>query len=195
MADRDLWVHAIDLVPAHVQQASKYIRSRKLDGKVSVSCGDFHDLRGHQSCNFDGVYTMETLVHADDPEMVLWNFKRLLKPGRVLVLHEADYRTDTPEFRHIRRLAHCPNVPREGGYRTLLEKVSFAQIDVEDLTDGVLPLWRVFGLLGVVPYAIFRFLGMQHRLVNTMAGVEAYLHWDQGRYISIRAVKPPLSDL
>jgi len=58
------------------------------------------------------------------------------------------------------------------------------------LTDHVLPLWRLFGVIGFVPYGILKVLGLQRRFINLMAGVEVYLHWGQGRYISVRAVKP-----
>ena len=72
----------------------------------------------------------------------------------------------------------------------MLQQTGFTEVDVEDLSDNVLPLWRLFGWLGAVPYEIVRLFGLQHRYTNMMAGVEGYRHWEQGRYISVRAVKP-----
>jgi len=68
--------------------------------------------------------------------------------------------------------------------------VGFKDYSLEDLTDNVLPLWRLFGVLAYLPLQLFRLLGIQDRFINTMAGVESWQHWGEGRYISVRAVKP-----
>ncbi|KAF2158477.1 hypothetical protein M409DRAFT_71626 [Zasmidium cellare ATCC 36951] len=189
MAERGLHVQAIDIIPAHVEQAKKFVEARNVKDKVSVQVGDYHNLKGLESSSFDGIYTMETLVHADDPEKALREFRRLLRPNGVLVIHEADFHTDAVVLADIRRLAHCQRTPAEGGYETLLAEAGFHDVEVHDLTTMVLPLWRFFGILGAIPYAFMRLLGVQHHFVNTMAGVEAYRHWGNGRYVSIRAVK------
>lgn len=43
----------------------------------------------------DGVYTMETLVHATDLDKVLRGFFRILKPGGRLVEHEYETKVST----------------------------------------------------------------------------------------------------
>jgi sterol 24-C-methyltransferase len=133
---------------------------------------------------------METFVHADDPHRVLRNFHRLLKPGGMLLLHEADYHSDAAVLQKILRLAHSENTLKEGAYEDMLRQAGFIDIHLEDLKENVLPLWRLFGTLWAVPYAFVKLFGLQHRFTNVMAGVEAYRHWDAGRYISVRAVKP-----
>ena len=189
MAERGLQVKAIDLTPVHVAEAKRNVEIRGLDGQISVELGDYHDLSTLDDSSFDGIYTMETFVHADDPRKVLQNFRRLLKPGGVLVLHEADFHWDSDVLQRVLCLSHCQNTLKEGSYEEMLEEAGFEETVVEDLTDNVLPLWRLFGILGAVPYDFFRLLGLQHRFTNIMAGVEAYRHWGQGRYISVRAVK------
>lgn len=52
---------------------------------------------------------MEALAHADDPAKVLGNFFRLLKPGGVLVLHEADFSRNSKILQDALRLSHCQN--------------------------------------------------------------------------------------
>ena len=151
--------------------------------------GDYHDLADFDDSSFDGIYTMETFVHADDPQRVLQNFKRLLKPGGVLVLHEADFHSDFPTLQEVLRLSHCQNTLEKGAYEKMLEQVGFKDITVEELTDNVLPLWRLFGILGAVPHDILRLFGLQNHFTNMMAGVEAYRHWGEGRYISVKAIK------
>ncbi|KAI0870119.1 S-adenosyl-L-methionine-dependent methyltransferase, partial [Hypoxylon argillaceum] len=51
---------------------------------------DYHHLETLGDESFDGVYTMETFVHATDPAQVLRGFFRVLKPGGRVVLHEYD---------------------------------------------------------------------------------------------------------
>ncbi|KAI8954650.1 S-adenosyl-L-methionine-dependent methyltransferase [Xylaria longipes] len=96
MARKGLQVTAIDVVERHVRKARK--TTRKLEkkttaggvGSLEVRHMDYHHLDGLDAESFDGVYTMETLVHATDPEMVLRGFFRVLKPGGRIAMHEYD---------------------------------------------------------------------------------------------------------
>lgn len=189
MAERGLTVHGVDLTPLHVRQAQRNTRGRALERQVTISLGDYHDLSDFLDESFDGIYTMETFVHADDPRKVLRNFKRLLKPDGVLVLHEADFHWDSDLLQEVLRLSHCQNTLKEGTYEQLLVEAGFEEITVEDLSEDVLPLGRLSGWLGAVPYELMHLFGVRHRFTNVLAGVEAYRHRDQGRYISVRAVK------
>lgn len=83
MAHRRLLVEGVDLTQTHVQEAQWLIHNRGLEKKVTIRLGDYHDLcdTEYQDGSFDGIYTMETFVHADDPRKVLQNFYRLLRPG------------------------------------------------------------------------------------------------------------------
>ncbi|KAK0920050.1 hypothetical protein LTR91_009564 [Friedmanniomyces endolithicus] len=218
MAHQGLVVEGVDLTARHVCEAQRTIRQNGLEGQVTVRLGDYHDLPSTQYRNgsFDGVYTMETFVHADDPRKVLRNFHRLLRPGGeltpkhgntsgggtrnpdqsplrhvpgVLVLHEADVRWDSEGLNEVLWLSHCQNTLKEGSYKQLLHETGFGEISLEDYSHNVLPLWRLFGVLRAIPYALLRLLGLQARFPNVMAGVETYRHWDQGRYVSVRAVK------
>lgn len=190
MADKHgLHVTGIDVTAVHVRDAQNLIRSRGLQEKVIVQLGDYHDLSSFDDASFGGVYTMETFVHADDTLKVLANFHRILKPNGVLVLHEADFSFDSELLQEVLRLSHCENTLKEGSCEEMLIKTGLKDITVEDLTDRILPLWRLFGILGAVPYDILKVFGLHTRFTNVMAGVEAYRHWGQGRYVSVRAVK------
>lgn len=190
MAEKGLNVQAIDITPHHLADARKNVKSFGLEDKISVDYADYHNLSQFADASFDGIYTMETFVHADDPIKVLGNFKRLLKPGGVLVLHEADFSRNSDKLQDVLRLSHCQNTLKEGGYEELLTKVGFKDFSLEDLTDEVLPMWRLFGVVGYLPYQVFKLLGIQDRFINVMAGVEAWLNWGDGRYISVKALKP-----
>lgn len=190
MAEKGLMVQAIDITPLHLQDARRNVQQRGLEDKVSVSWGDFHDLAEFSNESFDGIYTMETFVHAEDPVKVLQNFFRLLRPGGILVHNEADFNRNSSLLQDVLRLSHCQNTQEQGALTALLQQVGFQDIELEDLSDEVLPLWRLFAVLGYVPYKVLSLLGVHTRYTNLMAGVESYLHWDEGRYISVRAVKP-----
>ncbi|KAK0815875.1 hypothetical protein LTS16_010479 [Friedmanniomyces endolithicus] len=163
MARQGLVVEGVDLTPRHVREAQQLIRRRGLEEQVAVRLGDYHDLPSTQYRNgsFDGV----------------------------LVLHEADLHQSSEALSTVLQLSHCPNTLPQGSYEQLLHETGFGEISLEDYSDNVLPLWRLFGVLGAVPYAVLRLAGAETRFVNVMAGVETYRHWDQGRYISVRAVK------
>ncbi|KAF2006876.1 S-adenosyl-L-methionine-dependent methyltransferase [Amniculicola lignicola CBS 123094] len=190
MAFKGFDVQAIDITPHHLQDARKNVKANGLESKVAVDYGDYHNLTSFAPEPFDGIYTMETFVHADNPEKVLSNFYRLLKPGGVLGLHEADFSRNSEKLQDVLRLSHCQNTLEEGGYERLLSKGGFNEYSIEDLTDEVLPMWRLFGIVGYVPYQIFKVFGIENRFINVMAGVEVWLNWGNGRYISVRAIKP-----
>ncbi|KAF2105782.1 S-adenosyl-L-methionine-dependent methyltransferase [Lophiotrema nucula] len=189
MARKGLSVQAVDITPHHLADAKKNVKKHHLEDKITVDYGDYHDLDALPDASFDGIYTMETFVHADDPAKVLNNFYRLLKPGGVIVFHEADVVRLSEKFHHIMRLSHCQNTLKQGGYEKLIKDAGFINFTLEDLTEEVLPLWRFFGILGYLPYQLFKLLGIQDRFINVMAGVESWMNWGDGRYISVRAVK------
>ena len=76
MAHHGARVIGIDVVSRHIQWAKKEIRLHGREREVSVRMMDYHHLDGFEDETFDGVYTMETLVHATAPETVLSEFFR-----------------------------------------------------------------------------------------------------------------------
>lgn len=104
-------------------------------------------------------------------------------------MHEGEFHWDSPTLQTVLRLSHCENTLKQGSYTEFLTRTGFNEITVEDLSDNVLPLWRLFAVLGGGPYAVLKLLGLHERFTNLMAGVETYRHWDQGRHISVRATK------
>lgn len=87
-------IRGVDVVQRHVTRAQDTVRAAGLDNQITVSRGDFHHLEGFADNSFDGVYTMETVVHATDPRTVLQGFYRILRPGGHLAMHEYAHLTD-----------------------------------------------------------------------------------------------------
>ncbi|KAK5328271.1 hypothetical protein LTR98_011810, partial [Exophiala xenobiotica] len=67
MIEKGLTVEAIDITPLHVEDAKRNLRARGLESNISVRLADYHNLTDFSDGSFDGIYTMETFVHADDP--------------------------------------------------------------------------------------------------------------------------------
>ena len=81
LARKRLRVCGIDIVDRHLKWARENVKKAKLEHVVDIRKVDYHYLESFASETFDGVYTMETFVHATDPAHVLREFFRVLKPG------------------------------------------------------------------------------------------------------------------
>lgn len=201
MAHRGLKVTGIDVIDHHIVKACRNIKRAKLpEGQVSVRKADYHNLDFIADESFDGVYTMETLVHATDLEKVLRGFFRILKPGGRLV--EKEYETinvnsaqDTgtlaDDVASVVALSAMPlDLMKEGNLKEKLELTGFVDVQVEDYSENVRPMLRLFFCLAIVPYTIFKLLGVEKYFVNTMAGAGGLLGQKHWRYISVKATKP-----
>lgn len=206
MARQGLRVEAIDVVQHHVVKARRNVQADGLQKAVNVNLMDYHHLENFADASFDGVYTMETLVHATDPERVLSQFYRLMKPGGHIAMHEYDH---IPEDRipqeginprrvksteRVNRLAAMPGNQKfeYGVLKTMLENQGFEDVVLKDITDHLTPLIMLFFVVAYVPWMLIQFLGLEHRFVNTEAGVWGYWAHKRrySRYVVLTAKKP-----
>ena len=205
LARKGLRVHGIDVVSNHVQWAQQEIRANGLEGKVTVRLMDYHHLDGLPDASFSGVYTMETLVHATDPERALGEFFRVMKPGGSLALYEYDHvdfdavpkgmEKDLMEsMEQVNSRASMPanKMFSPGALQSMLERQGFQDVVIEDLSENVRPMARLFFLVGYIPYLIICLLGLQAWFVNTQAGVQGYRVFKKRlwRYVAVTAKKP-----
>ncbi|KAH6680051.1 S-adenosyl-L-methionine-dependent methyltransferase [Plectosphaerella plurivora] len=205
-----LRVRAIDIVDHHVVKARRNIAAAEASGsispgQISVAKMDYHHLEAIGDASLDGVYTMETLVHATNPAAVLAGFMRALRPGGRIALFEYDHDLDgaaadasgvagwmVRDMRRVNELAAMPThqKARPGFFRDLLKEAGFEQVVVRDYTDNVRPMLRLFYYFAIVPYLIVRLLGLERYFANTMAGVLGYAAGKHCRYVAISARKP-----
>ena len=203
LARKRLSVQGIDVVSKHLKWARQGIRANGLDKDVTVRLMDYQHLDGLADASFDGVYTMETLVHAMYPERALAEFFRVMKPGGSLALYEYDhpdfFSKDIPEdlrnsMIQVNTRASMPAnvVFVQGELQLMLERQGFRDVVVQDLTENIKPMARLFFLVGYIPYLIICFLGLQAWFVNTQAGVQGYrvLRRRLWRYVAVTARKP-----
>lgn len=119
---------------------------------IDLANADYHNLPFADN-TFDGVYTMETLVHAYDHKRVLGEFKRVLKPGGKLALFEYTIPPlDTVPNKgiRIRDLAErvientgMTSLPHftHGSFPKTLEEAGFQNAEAVDVSKNVYPSW------------------------------------------------------
>ena len=205
LARKGLRVHGIDVTSNHVRWAQQEIQANRLEKEVTVRLMDYHHLDGLPDASFNGVYTMETLVHATDPEKALGEFFRVLKPGGSIALYEYDHpdfdvvSKDIPRdlvdsMEQINNRASMPanQMFLQGVLQRMLERKGFRDVVVEDLSENVKPMARLFFLVAYIPYLVICILGLQAWFVNTQAGVDGYrvLRKRLWRYVAVTAKKP-----
>ncbi|KAI8962686.1 S-adenosyl-L-methionine-dependent methyltransferase [Daldinia sp. FL1419] len=195
-----LHVDAIDVVDHHVTKAQRNVdRSGLPKGVVRVRKMDYHNLDTFAADSFDGLYTMETFVHATDPEAVLAGFYRILRPGGRLVQFEYDHNSldSAPQdisdsMVKVNKYAAMPTnaISHPGVFRQMLEDAGFEDIIVRDFSDNIRPMTRLFFLLAIVPYFFIRMLKLERYFINTVAGVQSYKGGGHWHYVAISATKP-----
>ncbi|ADP80193.1 Methyltransferase type 11 [Pseudofrankia inefficax] len=190
-ADFGLDITGIDILDFNLVEARRRSERAGLANRTRFIECDYHDLSRFEDGEFDGVYTMETFVHAADAERALAEFHRVLRPGGRLVMFEY---SRTPNecllpaaraaFDAVCELGAMPAWHRlnHGDLENLLESASFKVESVEDVTARMLPMLRLFAVLGRFPYALARRLGKTEKAVNAMSGVEMWKHQEAWRY-------------
>lgn len=173
-------------------------RSGLPGGQVAARRADYHHLDWIPDESLDGVYTMETLVHATDLKKVLSGFYRILKPGGRLVEHEYETRVTSAEetgklASHVEYVVKHSAMPLDlmapGRLRRALEEVGFVDIDIVDYSENVRPMLRLFFWMAIVPYFIVKLLRLDRFFINTIAGVGGLVGQEHWKYISVSARK------
>lgn len=199
LAQRGLRVQGIDVLDRSIKQAKRNVKARGLEAAITIRKMDYHHLDGFEDDTFDGVYTMETFVHATEPEAAIREFFRVLKPGGSIAFYEYDHvnlNTAPPQLKDamekINKYASMPSNAMfdNGVHQRILEDAGFEDVVVEDMSTNVMPMLRLFFVLAYVPYLLVRLLRLQAWFVNTVAGVEAYRGRDFCRYVAVSAKKP-----
>ena len=201
MARKGLLVDGIEVVSYRVDKAKKYVQAAGLQNRITIQLMDYHNLAGMANSSYDGVLTVETLVHANNPEQVLAEFFRVLKPGGSLALQEYDHPDWTKhaspfEQKTIRNIVKYSSMAsfeifETGVLERMLEDAGFVDVKAHDLSLNILPLLRLFWLVAYIPFWIITWLGLQAHFVNASAGVAGYRGYGRlWRYVAISARKP-----
>jgi cyclopropane fatty-acyl-phospholipid synthase-like methyltransferase len=202
MAQQGLHVTAIDVVPRHIKLTEKtkarLAQNKDAKGTIEVKLMDYHHLEPLGEGNtFDGVYTIEALVHAADPLAVLAGFLRQLRPGGRIVMHEYEQNIPEADKEAMKIVNDGFSMPmhessRPGVMAEMLERVGFSNVETRDLSQNVRPMTRMNYAISIVPYAMLKPLGLAKHSLNAVAGVQLHRNLRRGdwKYIQICATKP-----
>lgn len=188
----DLKVVGIDLIPERLEEASRFTKAHHVSEKVQLMTGNYCTLPLADSC-VSGIYTIETLVHADPLEAALGEFWRVLKPGGRLVLFEYS----VPESKTVSPLSRWMAdaiVKRTGmaslerfthdAFPGILQNAYFENIKVQDISRNVWPTWRWMFL-----YAIRNLPRLLHKAAMAHTNLAAsFLLWPYRHQLGYKVV-------
>jgi ubiquinone/menaquinone biosynthesis C-methylase UbiE len=203
LAGRYGWrIVGIDLLERNAAIAVRNARRAGVADRVEVFTGSYLDI-GLPANSVDGAYTMETLVHSPDSAATLAGLYRVLKPGGRLVCAEYTIAAREDMDDRMRRILDeivtrgaVPSLPGfvNGCFAAHFREAGFVDVQVDDLTENMLPMLRLFSRLGRAPYWLARRLGLTAHLVNAQVGVEWYRYRRHFRYVMATATKPSGTD-
>ena len=191
-------IHCVDIVERHVLQTERNITRRKLEERVTVEQMDYHNLGSISELTFDGVFAMETLRHAQNPNAVLRELFRLLKGNGTLVLHELarsntmtcpqDFKSSAKTFISLNHI----NIVREATLKQMVEREGFEEVVTEDISINIMPLLRLFFTMAYIPAFFTRQCGLQGTFVNQTSAVTLYRGIKMGywKYLVIKGKRP-----
>ena len=196
-----LQIRGIDILDFSIKKANEKRVHLGLESRVKFQVGDYTSLDFPDGI-FDGVYTMETLVHAPDYKKTLEEFYRVLKPTGKLVLFEysvcpleniPEKSRETMEIIIQESGMHSlPHFLHEG-FPEMLKNAGFQNVTVENITSRVTPMLKRFYQIAFIPYWFIKLFGLQRKFVNMTAGAEGYKNMagnDFWRYNIITATRP-----
>jgi sterol 24-C-methyltransferase len=192
----------IDLLERNLAVARRNAAAIGVSAGVEFIQGSYLDT-ALDDCSFDGVYTMETLVHAPNAAQALTELYRVLKPGGRLVCFEYTMPADSDMDERMRRVfalivsgSGMHSLPKfvNGSLGDQFREAGFIDVVVDDLSDRIMPMLRFLARLGWLPYKLACKLRQEQHFINALSGVELYRYRDQCRYVAVTAMKPSAAD-
>ena len=98
----------LDISPHFLLEAKKYILQEDAGKYITFECGAGESLP-YSSAVFDGAFAARLLLHAQDPDAIVREMVRVVKPGGQIVVMDWDFGSvvvDHPERELTRRLLH-----------------------------------------------------------------------------------------
>jgi ubiquinone/menaquinone biosynthesis C-methylase UbiE len=104
-------VVGIDISAQFLHEARKYAFQQGLDGQIEFECGAGESLP-YPNATFDRAFAARLLLHAGDPDAVVCEMARVVRPGGSVVVMDWDFDSvvvDHPDRELTRRLLHWRN--------------------------------------------------------------------------------------
>ncbi|MFA7272288.1 MAG: class I SAM-dependent methyltransferase [Crocinitomicaceae bacterium] len=170
----------IDITERHLDYAKKKAEHVQ---NLSFKTGDFHQLE-HPNASFDVVFELEAVCHSDQPQTVLSEVYRVLKPGGKFILYEGFRTANFDQCSDIQKEAavliektmavnHGHNIEI---WLDMARKIGFEIQQNNDISEAILPNLKRFHRLAL-KYFKYRFLAKlalvffsKNLIKNTIAG-------------------------
>ncbi|MER7843622.1 methyltransferase domain-containing protein [Kitasatospora sp. NPDC096077] len=194
-----LLVDGVDVLDFHLAEARRLNARAALVDRTAFRWGDYHHLPFADG-EFDGAYSMETLVHSYDPPRALAEFHRVLRPGGRLVLlgpmSAGPLEELPPRTRRVlkpyldahvfpgARIYHARNLP------DLLTAAGFEVEEALDATRYYQPTTEAVHVYFRLPWELVRRFGDPAKWLNLRSTVEMYTVREAVRWYVHTAVKP-----
>ncbi|MFF4383003.1 methyltransferase domain-containing protein [Kitasatospora sp. NPDC001547] len=194
-----LTVTGVDVLDFHLAEARRLSARARMGERTAFRWGDFHRLPFGDG-EFDGAYSMETLVHSYDPARALAEFHRVLRPGGRLVLlgpmSTGPLDELPPRARALlepyldamtmvgAKVYHAGNLPR------LLGEAGFEVEEALDATRYYLPTSEAVYAYFRLPWEVLRRFGDPAKWLNLRSTVEMYAVREHVAWYVHTAVKP-----
>lgn len=172
----DVNVTGVTITPHEVKSARKRALKNGVESRTSFLLADYATLPFADD-TFDRIYTTESLSHAPDVTGVIAEFRRVLKPGGLLVC--AEYVMDHAKFNdEAKRLAemvknyaaiHGVYQFGEGQFTQTLNDHGFKSVVEYDWTTYTKPSFDRLRKLARPFKAAVQALGLEHKFVNITA--------------------------
>lgn len=172
-------VTGIDIMKENIPVAER--RALRSGTHIDFIAGDYSHTNFPDNY-FDGIYTVETLVHTSNLEKTLAEFMRILKPGGVLVNFE--YFLEDKLSNGEEKIWHSIyqggammdafNKFRIGSAIQFWKDTGFQNINVQDITSHVIPFIRKLRNLAKLPYYFLRVFGKEKRFINIYTGFNLF---------------------
>ena len=193
-------LEGVDLLDFNVAKAKKRALKNNVADRTNFQTGDYSKLSFPDN-HFDGVFMIETFVHAPDYKKVLAELSRVLKPGGKIVISEY---TKSPEdelthkqnkiYDEIIQYTSCPAFSdfTNGSFPAILTKAGFINVKVRDVSEYIRPMLKKLYLIAFLPYFIAKLLGIKKHFINAECGIYHYKYNLIGiwRYNIASAEKP-----
>jgi sterol 24-C-methyltransferase len=193
-----LQVEGIDLLDFNIARGRQLVQRRGADSQVRLQVGDYTSLPFADEM-FDGVYTIESLVHAPEPQSALKELLRVLKPGGKLVLFEYSMpaqrdlnEADRAAFAAINEGSAMYSFPEfeNGRFGEILTAAGFDFGGAIDIRYRIAPMLRRMAIICWAPYRIAKLISRESRYVNARAAVEYYRLRELMHYNVVIGFKP-----
>lgn len=159
----------IDLTPKHIRIASKKYANV---ANLAFELGDFQALH-FKNEEFDLVFEVEALCHAQDPALAYSEVFRVLKPGGRFVIFDAFRSSDLTSFPQDLQTAvqlveltmAVKRFPSLDYWLNLAKGVGFKILSTVDLSDAIMPNLERFQVLA---RGFYKFPGLAKQLTKTL---------------------------